>query len=551
MEKIDIKEWPDSSGEDDHGRDGGGSPAGAGKVAEAHGYKKTSSQANKTYYQKSTKGGGKATVSVDNHTGQWAHMDNGAGQSGTNAEGLDKHLGQYHGKGPQLSGKVKESSMDYMSEAYNSDSSFEGIRSKVCDALMSQERLEANSMDVYPWVQNMYQDQVVYSVGGEYYMRPYAQDQDGDVHFGPKQEVEQTWTPTNDGDEAQESMQESARVQCAMVQQLNEAYDAAKGELTITVIQPGFNSSKSRYYPADVLKRDYKIFEGAKMFADHATDAEAKARPEGSVNNWVASLKKVWAESDGRIRATAAVIDPQFKSKLDALNSQGLIKDMGISIRAVGEARREKVEGTETNYVESLLRGRSVDFVTFAGAGGMVEAMESERSEGDLDLTTLAELRQRRPDLVKAVENSAKSLQESEAMKTLEQQLQEAKAENVQLAAKVTTLETKINEAEKAAKVKAAGEELAKLLVESKLPQPAQDRLKKQFEGKESTEGMKEAVESEALYVKSIAPTAKVTGLGSKENVQEGEGSDKKVNLVESYLQMGLSKEQAEIAAGK
>lgn len=115
------------------------------------------------------------------------------------------------------------------------------------------------------------------------------------------------------------------------------------------------------------------------MFANHQTDAENRARPEGSVHDWVASLTKVWPESDGTIKAQAAVVDPAFKARLEELDKHGMLNDMGISIRAIGEASRSVIDGVKTDCVESLTAARSVDFVTFAGAGGRVEAMESAR----------------------------------------------------------------------------------------------------------------------------------------------------------------------------
>ena len=153
----------------------------------------------------------------------------------------------------------------------------------------------------------------------------------------------------------------------------------SKGVLTVKVIQPGFNKSKTRFYPADTLKRDYKVFEGAKMFVDHQTDAEQKVRPEGSIKDWVANLRKVWVEKDGTIMGEAVVIDDGFKAKLSALASKNMLSQMGVSIRASGEVSGKEIEGVETSYVESLLSARSVDFVTFAGAGGEVLAMESNR----------------------------------------------------------------------------------------------------------------------------------------------------------------------------
>jgi len=94
---------------------------------------------------------------------------------------------------------------------------------------------------------------------------------------------------------------------------LAEGLDDEKGELTVTVIRPGFNAGKKHFYPADTLRRDFKVFEGAKMFADHATAAEEKDRLEGSVRRWAGSIKQVWAEADGTVKAKAAVIDEDLK----------------------------------------------------------------------------------------------------------------------------------------------------------------------------------------------------------------------------------------------
>ncbi len=334
----------------------------------------------------------------------------------------------------------------------------------------------------------------------------------------------------------------------AMVE-LTEAYDSKSGTLTMTVIRPGFNSSKGRYYPSDVLKRDCKIFEGAKMFTDHQTDRELKERPEGSIKDWVGSIKKVWAETDGTIKANAVVVDPAFKAKMATLAEQNMLTEMGVSIRAVGNASTKKVEGHDTSYVESLFRCKSVDFVTYAGAGGQVELMESSTAnQDDVDLVTIEQLRERRPDLVTLIES--KKQKETELEKNNEQLLAEAQTEIATLKAENTTLKTQLSESKKAA----AASTLAGLIVEAKLPEIAATRIKQQFQNAEEVTGMKEAVVAEADYIKSLGtpapktPKTSVTNLGEKDNSTP---ADPKVDLKESFSFLGLSKEQAEIAAGR
>lgn len=408
---------------------------------------------------------------------------------------------------------------------------------------------------VYCWVRDIYSDKVVYSVDGEMYQRDYKIDANGTVTFGDPIEVEIAYQPTS----------ESHRVVAPFGHSLQEAgatYNKRTGELTLTIIKPGLNTSKTRYYPATVLKRDMSIFENAKMFADHQTDKELKERPEGSVNNWVAQLGKPWAESDGRIRAKAKVIDPPFKEKLATLSESGLLQEMGVSIRAIGVGSEADVpdgEGTvKANMVERLIGCRSVDFVTFPGAGGRCEVLESDRTdEFDLELATIQQLRERRPDLIELIESNAR--EDVARMKSLEQQLQEVNAALAAEKDKTKTLETKLTESETAGKKTAVATKLKELLEASKLPEKAKERILVQFKEAVTTDGMEAAIQAEKDYIASLGVVAaggsgsstKVTNMGSRANGSEeaDKGGDKKPNLVESFQALGLTEAQAKIAA--
>jgi hypothetical protein len=404
----------------------------------------------------------------------------------------------------------------------------------------------------YAWCQDLFPGVVVYSMDSKLMQCEYSIDADGDVQLGDPQEVEMSYTPVAD---RQTAANESFRTLAVESMSLQEsAYDAGKGELTVTVIQPGMSKNR-RNYSAGMLKKSAKIFEGAKMFADHQTESEAKSRPEGSVNNWVATLNKTWAEGDGTVKGTATVIDPQFKAKLDRLKETGNLNQMGVSIRAIGEASKSKDADGEYVEVESIVAARSVDFVTHAGAGGRVEAMESQQQsdEWDVDLITEADFRKRRPDLVKLIESSAQGAKEQ--MKSLEQQLQES---NAQLAAKtkeLTEANTKLAESEKTAKKAAASAELTKLLSESKLPEPAQKRIQKQFAEALSTDGMKEAIDDMKELTKTLSSGSGVKHMGAGANgTQESDGgsnnADHQKLLVEAYQSAGMSEKEAKLAAG-
>jgi hypothetical protein len=162
------------------------------------------------------------------------------------------------------------------------------------------------------------------------------------------------------------------------------------GTAKTVVIKPGPNKSGTRDYLAETLRRDHGIFEGVKMFQNHQTVAQERERPEGDLNDWVGVLENVSADSDGTVRGSARIIDPKFKEKLGLLKKHGLLSQMGLSIRAIGEVEESQTTGIPR--VTRLLKSRSVDFVTYPGAGGGVEDFRESAGDGDFsDLVGLVE----------------------------------------------------------------------------------------------------------------------------------------------------------------
>lgn len=348
---------------------------------------------------------------------------------------------------------------------------------------------------------------------------------------------------------------DSRRVQISSLYPIQEAaYDASKGLLTLTVIRPGLNKSGERYYPANVLKRDHHIFEGAKMFVNHQTDRELKERPEGDINNWAATMKKVWAESDGTIKGQAAVIDPALKGKLEELSRQNMLSDMGVSIRALGESTAGEISGKKTNIVESLLRARSVDFVTYAGAGGKVEMLESERIDDETDVSQVseAELRRLRPDLVQLIESQHQ--ERNNMSKTAEQyetEIAGLKAELVEadkqvsekkykaMEKEVVELKAQIQEAAVKEQKATAYATLIQMLKESKLPEAAQKRLQAKFKDAVNDEDFQEAISEEKDYIKSIGGRTEVRDFGELHNSGDGGKQDAKKKMQEAFARFG------------
>lgn len=308
-----------------------------------------------------------------------------------------------------------------------------------------------------------------------------------------------------------------------------------KGRATVIVIKPGFNADKSRYYPAEMLKRDYKVFEGIKMYADHPTDEEDKARPERSIKDWVATLSEVACDENGVVTGIAEIIEPWLMQKLASLREKEMLSEMGISINAVGSASKATIENTETLAIEKLVIARSVDFVTEPGAGGVVTFYESDRCR-DIDLIELSILKEHRPDLIKSIETAVRAeiQQEVKHKMELEDKVKELEGQIETLTTEKNELQTKISEAEKA-KAKADAQAIIKEAVaKAELPNAAKERILEKFKDAESADGIEEAIKSEKDYIAKLSEAGRVKNLGGSQPNPEKD----KAELKESWKKL-------------
>lgn len=152
------------------------------------------------------------------------------------------------------------------------------------------------------------------------------------------------------------------------------------GTISLKIIQPGWGSSG--YYPAEVLESDGPTAfpAGTHMYWDHPTDSDELERPERSLRDLAAvtvteaNWDPTGPEGPG-LYADAQVFTPY------ATLIEEMAPHIGVSIRAAGYTEAGEAEGRSGPIVESIGPGRSVDFVTTAGAGGQVLALfESART---------------------------------------------------------------------------------------------------------------------------------------------------------------------------
>jgi hypothetical protein len=154
------------------------------------------------------------------------------------------------------------------------------------------------------------------------------------------------------------------------------------GTVMLKLISPGWGSSG--YYSSEVLKRDGpKVFtEGLHNFIDHPTPEEERLRPEGSLTKLGSTLIEdaKWYDDFkgfGPGLYAKAKANPSFASTLNVIAPH-----IGTSIRAGGKVSQGVIEGRSGPIVEQLTVGKSVDYVTRAGAGGKVlTLLESARQQ--------------------------------------------------------------------------------------------------------------------------------------------------------------------------
>jgi len=296
-----------------------------------------------------------------------------------------------------------------------------------------------------------------------------------------------------------------------------------KGRAHVIIIKPGHNATGERYYPIEMLKRDYKVFEGQKQYADHPTEQEDKERPERSIKDWVATLSEVSCDENGIVTGIAEIIEPWFMQKLAALREKGMLSEMGVSINAVGHASKATIDGKETLVIEELTACRSVDFVTEPGAGGIVTFYESDRGH-DIDLVDLSTLKECRPDLVKLIEANVRAEITKEVKQAMENE-ELIKEKDDQIA----TLTTERNELKEAAekaikeKAKADAQAVIKEAVEkAELPDASKEVLIERFKDAATADGITEAIEAEKNYVAKLSESGLVKGFGgTKPNTEK------------------------------
>ena len=330
----------------------------------------------------------------------------------------------------------------------------------------------------------------------------------------------------------------------------------ANGILPVRIIKPGFNTSKSRFYSEASIANAATIFDGAKMYADHATEAEEDARPERSIRDWVATLRDTKVSEQGNAVGTANIHAGWVKEMVQNLYKHGNLGDLGTSINAIGKGVVQTIEGHKTTLVEGLVASpfQSVDFVTEPGAGGQAGLRESATDLFiDAELIDLAKLRETRPDLVTEIEAEIKHNVAQEVREAMEatKEVDDLKVQVETLTTEKGELQQQLDEAAEARVKDEAQATIKDAVDKSELPEAAKSRLLERFANATTDEGVAEAITAEADYLATIRGDGEVRNMGDSIDATNHETLKARKDSLEASVREanpGFTDEQVRIA---
>lgn len=378
--------------------------------------------------------------------------------------------------------------------------------------------------------------------------------------FGPAQPLEVQYVPVAAVEEAARlrALEAAAdRRWAGSLTPLREAkFDQARSTLDVVVIEAGFNVARSRFYTEAALQGAPAVFAGLKMYANHQTAAEQKARPEGDLGQWVANLVEASYDATGHVvRGIAKIIDPAWLEKVNLLNEQGQLHTLGLSIRAVGSGEEDTIESFRTFRVDEFAAGISVDFVTEAGAGGRAVALVESASDDDVALLTIQRLRERRPDLVAALVSEASKPKEAqvtpEQIAALQRRAEEAERERDAARSATAAAESALQTERATTAAREAQAAVAAAIAEAGLPEASTKLLSgKTFASLDEANAAiaEQRTLIEGLGVKPVVKPNPVRGLGES---APGAPVAATASLEEAFKGIpGMSEAAAKVAAG-
>jgi hypothetical protein len=257
-------------------------------------------------------------------------------------------------------------------EAYPTPGSFDEIRSKVRDAISDRIGSVSGSEPSWCYVVDLGPDWAVYQVGdySDYWLVSYTTDEAGVIELGDAVEVtpQTTYVPEVDADDTgatEATDRVEGRLLCA------KGSGADGGRIFGTRIIAYGDSKNGRRYPEAVMRAAVPMYEGAKAFDHHRTEAELRS---STVVGLVGYFRNVEASSDGIVGDLCLLPSATHTAEaLDAsllLQAGGLAPLIGISHDVMGLFRPVVEGGRTLQEATAISAVNSADVVADPAAGG-------------------------------------------------------------------------------------------------------------------------------------------------------------------------------------
>ncbi len=245
-----------------------------------------------------------------------------------------------------------------------------------------------NESDGYPWLSDITDEWVAYDEGGTTFQAPYDIDDDGNVTFGDKQEVEPrtTYTPKSgqsaDGHAMSGTEARKDRIRGRVLEAKGTDADGSR-VFGVQIIAYG-DSRNGRRYPQSVMASAAPMYEGAKAYDHHRTEAELAT---STITGLIGSYRNVEATSTG-LQAELHLL-PSAHHAAEALDAslaaqnEGLPPVVGISHDVMANYTPVVAGGKRFMEATEIVSVNSADVVADPAAGGKATRMVAGGSGTD------------------------------------------------------------------------------------------------------------------------------------------------------------------------
>ncbi len=258
----------------------------------------------------------------------------------------------------------------------------------------------------------------------------------------------------------------------------------------ITILKTGKSKSPTHYYYSqEAITKAVKVFEGVNVYANRAAPhVEPSEKSVQDAVGWISHVQVLSGSLVGRLNILPSA--NWLRENLLAANAHGKLDLYELSIDAAGSAYPREVEGETLPYVESIDHVEGVDVVPRGAAGGAFNKLVASMGGTTMKEKLLEILKESAPQFFKDQNIDAEKLTDADAAKLFKEAMDyatdaarkeaEAKLKKAEEDKGKDDLTKRLEEMEK----KSSQTLLAAKLIQSELPAPLQEAIRKRFEGK-------------------------------------------------------------------